>query len=296
MAKKTQNIVYRENIITQSVNVVCKFMNMGRQDSKNGYYYKPHIHEEFEILYIISGTLTPKINGVDVTVKEGETYFLQPGQTHEEFSDSNFVSFYYIKCNFYRIDGKVAYLTNNIQDQIINSNKKEFKKLFEDMFKEVQNKKLGYWQILESTLVKMFCNLLRCNTSLNSTNYEAYGIQEYKQEYSNPTINLVIEYMKANEHRILSMEELAHSASVSTSHLHYLFKKYLNMSPIKYMMTLKMDGVKLMLVQTDLPTKSIAQFFGFEDYSYFCKVFKRYCDVTPLEYKTQFTKGIKDEI
>ena len=188
MVRKTQNIVYRENIINQSVNIVGKFMNMGRQDSKDGYYYKPHIHEEFELIYIISGSLNPKINGVDIEVKEGQTYFVQPGQTHEEFSKSGFISFYYIKCNFYRLDGKIAYLTNNVQEQVIDSNKKEFKKLFEEMFKEIQNKKIGYWQILESSLTKMFCNLLRCNPKLNDSNHETYGSIEYKPEYNNPTI------------------------------------------------------------------------------------------------------------
>ena len=291
MNKKTRNIVYRENVATQSVNVVTKFFNMGRQDSENGYYYKPHIHEEFEIIYIIDGTLHPKIDGVDLKVKKNELYFVQPGQQHEEFAEDGFVSFYYIKCNFYGMDGKIAYITNDINSQVISNNKSEFNTIYKKMFKEVHSKKMGYWQILESLTLIVFCNILRIvNNKSNNDSLNYLGFDEYKPHYGNPIIDKTIEYMNANENKMLTIEELADSVHISPSYLFSLFKKQLNISPIKYMMSLKIDHAKIMLAQSDLSAKAIANYLGFDDYSHFCKVFKKNTEVTPLEYRNQFIR------
>ena len=55
-------------------------------------------------------------------------------------------------------------------------------------------------------------------------------------------------------------------------------------------MSLKIDHAKIMLAQSDLSAKAIANYLGFDDYSHFCKVFKKNTEVTPLEYRNQFIR------
>lgn len=287
VSKKTQNIVYQENVLNQSVNVISKFRNIGRQDSEHGYYYRPHIHEEFEFIYIIQGKIKAKINGVDIEAKKGDVYFVQPGQQHEEFSESEFVSFYYIKCFIHRLDSKVAYITSDINNQKFTPKGTNFKRIFDSIFEEVSKKNIGYWQVVEAQTMELICNVLRMFSKPNTFNY--LKEESLKPAFNNRIINDAVEVIKVNERRFLSVKELADKVSVSESYLYAIFKKHLNVSPEKYMMEIKMDQAKLMLVNTDMSVKNIANYYGFDD-SHFSKVFKKMFDVTPLEYRKDFIK------
>lgn len=288
MPNKTQNIVFRENVITKSIDVVSKFYNIGRQDSEKGYYYKPHIHEEFEFVYVIEGSIKTRIDGEEFTVEKGGFYFVQPSQQHEEFSDSEFVSFYYIKGSFYRNDGKTAYITQNKSQQVIQDCPQELKKTITRMFSEMDAKRLGYWQMMEALITELLCHVIR--TCYDDTPEFSFGRAATKPSYGNHIVNRVAEIMKANEKRILSVAEMSSAVCVSESYLYSVFKKHLNTSPKKFQMMLKIDQAKLMLLRTDLTVKTIAMYYGFEDVASFNKAFKRLCGVSPREYRLQCKK------
>lgn len=288
---KTKNIVYFAESLNKSVNVVTRFYNIGRQDSENGYYYKPHIQEEYEIIYMLSGTLHYKINGNEFTATSGDSYLIQPGQQHEEFADDGFISFYYIKCNFYKNNGELVVLTDDYAKQRIPNCGKEIKNIFEKVFNEVHAKLLGYWQVAESLVVELLCLYLRkINPSIaDDVSYE-FGANDKKPNYGNRIVNDAVDIMKNQGIDVLSVEEIAKAVSVSPSYLHALFKTYLNVSPVKFMTQLKIDQAKRMLLQTDAPIKSVANYFGFTSASHFTKVFKRITGVSPFDYRKQFKK------
>ncbi len=288
MSKKTENLVFQEKLIDKSVDVVSKFYNMGRQNSAAGYYYRPHIHEEYEFVYMVEGELKTRIDGEEFAVSKGDVYFVQPGQQHEEVSESGFVSFYYVKCNFYCSDGRIAYITKDISKQIITKGKAEFKKIFEKMFREIKNRQLGYWQMMEALVVELLCCALRSFVQKDSN--IPLDMSQRKENYGNKILDKAVEYMRENESKLLSVEEIASAISVSESYLFTLFKKQLSVSPIKFMMTLKMTQAKIMLIRTDLPITVIAKQYGFDDVSHFSKVFKKICEVSPKEYRKQCKK------
>lgn len=294
MASKTKNIVYQEKVVNKSVNVVSKFYNMGRQDSENGYYYQPHIQEEYEIVYILDGIIDIRINDKKYSLKKDDVYFIQPGQQHEESSQSKFVSFYYIKCNFHQNNGSIAYIADDYNKQIISEENKRIKKTFKHIFEEVQSKKLGYWQVTEAMLVELLCYLLRSQISEDEQEDNKFSstIIE-KPNYGNSIISEVVEVISANEKTFFTVEELAKSVCVSESYLFTLFKKHLNTSPIKFMIALKIDMAKRMIAQTDMTITSIAACYGFQSVTNFIRVFKRINSVTPNEYRKQFKELTK---
>ena len=53
---------------------------------------------------------------------------------------------------------------------------------------------------------------------------------------------------------------------------------------------MRVDRAAELLTTTDLPLAIIAMECGFQDQSYFTKVFKRYRRVRPLEYRKQARK------
>lgn len=72
-----------------------------------------------------------------------------------------------------------------------------------------------------------------------------------------------------------------------------LFKKLFHESFSKKLLSLKLEHAKRLLITTNLSTTEIMQCVGFNDKSYFFKSFKNYYQITPLQYRKNFSSIYK---
>lgn len=56
-------------------------------------------------------------------------------------------------------------------------------------------------------------------------------------------------------------------------------------TPLQYITKKKIEKAQLLLATCDLSVKSISYKLMFDDYSYFCRIFKKITGVTPKEYR-----------
>jgi transcriptional regulator GlxA family with amidase domain len=66
------------------------------------------------------------------------------------------------------------------------------------------------------------------------------------------------------------------------------FQQATAMSPLDYVHTLRLEEAKQMLEATELPVEAIAQEVGYQDSSFFGRLFKRKAALTPAQYRRQF--------
>jgi len=66
------------------------------------------------------------------------------------------------------------------------------------------------------------------------------------------------------------------------------FKQATGMSPMEYVHTLRLEETKQILETTDLPVEAIANEVGYEDPSFFGRMFKRKVGLTPAQYRKKF--------
>lgn len=95
----------------------------------------------------------------------------------------------------------------------------------------------------------------------------------------------VIEYIKANYRRHISLEEVAQTTYMSRTYLSSLFKKETGYSLSEYINLIRVDRAQTFLVDSDMSIAEIARMCGFEDQSYFTKVFRKVTGVTPKKYR-----------
>ena len=95
----------------------------------------------------------------------------------------------------------------------------------------------------------------------------------------------VREYIDENITDKFKLEELAEMAELSSSCFCRTFKKIMSESPFEYINRNKINKSKKMLIETNTPLKSIVYECGFENYAYFCTLFKRLEGVSPITYK-----------
>ena len=77
---------------------------------------------------------------------------------------------------------------------------------------------------------------------------------------------------------------------MSKDHFIRVFKRETGETPNAYIAHRKQEKAELLLVTTDLPIKNIADTLGFEDHSYFNKLFKKLAGITPQQYRTNHFK------
>lgn len=66
------------------------------------------------------------------------------------------------------------------------------------------------------------------------------------------------------------------------------FARATGMSPIQYVQTLRLEEAKQILESTELPIESVAQDIGYEDASFFRRLFRRKVGLTPANYRKRF--------
>lgn len=99
----------------------------------------------------------------------------------------------------------------------------------------------------------------------------------------------VIQYMSAHLTEDLSIDALSSIIQVSPSYLCRQFKKTYQVSPIKYLIKLRMfKAQELICTYPHMTIKEIGYKCGYNDPSYFCAEFKRSFRITPTQYKEEF--------
>ena len=98
-------------------------------------------------------------------------------------------------------------------------------------------------------------------------------------------LNMIYDYCIQNISRPVSVEEAAARAGLSRWHFSRCFQKAYGKSFHDFIIELKMRMALRRLQSSRDSVKEIAQFCGFDDPAYFCKVFKRVYGETPGRFR-----------
>ena len=95
----------------------------------------------------------------------------------------------------------------------------------------------------------------------------------------------VAEYIKAHFSEKITLDEIAEHVALSKSYLSRIYKEETGESLSSYMNKVRIDKAKLMLLDNCCSLVEVSCLCGFEDQSYFTKVFKRLVGVSPKRYR-----------
>ncbi|MEX2517795.1 MAG: GlxA family transcriptional regulator [Paracoccaceae bacterium] len=96
-----------------------------------------------------------------------------------------------------------------------------------------------------------------------------------------PKLTAVIRRMEQNIEEPISPSILAEEVGMSTRQLERLFRRYLDRSPKRYYMELRLQQARSLLLQTDMTVINVALACGFTSPSHFSKCYRSNYDRTP---------------
>ncbi len=94
--------------------------------------------------------------------------------------------------------------------------------------------------------------------------------------------------MENNLRDKISMEGMAKEAGMSLRHFNSRFKSATGEIVTKHLQLVRVDAAKVNLVNTNRPFEEISLNTGYENVSFFLRVFKKNASLTPAEYRRRF--------
>lgn len=317
MAKKKQ---YEEKQQHGTVELPVGLHKMSYPAGTDVIFYL-HWHQEFEMLMVTEGEIDFEIEDRKYLLHEGEGVFINSNLLHSaravDGKPCSFfaVDFHYqflhedIHSRFGRkylkpvLDGKIVF------PEFISGERPD--ELYRTEFAEAGNKKRkpvrtaleeenehGGWQrqILGLLREMYACPehdtepyelLLRSHVMGIWDRLNRQSIRIAKRDEPGETGRLVpvIRYMEKNYAYDISLSQLAEMLPMSEGQFCRVFKKTMKMSPMQYLMRYRILQSCRLLQDTDKKIGEIANMSGFNNISYFNKVFLQTIGCTPGEYR-----------
>ena len=227
----------------------------------------PHFHETFSIGVFTKGGCRYKIGTKEEIVKSGEIRIIAPYELHQTFEG---------RWEYLHFDIDSTFLLNCItdikQDEIkkfsLNKTFKNeiFKRNAFDLYKAIKFDNLIFEEIFLNFAKGIYINFDK----------------ECHLEYKKAVITKAIEYIFANYNDSnLSVEDIANKLNLSTYYFVRSFKKHFGVTPHRFILSLRVEKAKQMILKTNENFSLIAQMCGFSDQSHMIRVFKKILGYKP---------------
>jgi len=115
----------------------------------------------------------------------------------------------------------------------------------------------------------------------------AEQVFSYKGLKHSGTISKAVEYIKRNFKYKITLEDVAKYVALSPAYFSDVFKREMKCNFSHYLNKVRVDNAKLLLKNDNLPIIEVALLCGFEDQSYFTKIFKSVTGMTPKQYRKE---------
>lgn len=281
------NIIERLNLI--ALNIGCCV--------HNGDWNWKDVRSPFSRLYYVSeGHAQVELPSGIVDLKEGNLYYIPAYTRHSCICDSVFTH-YYIHIFEDYLEGAAVLDEYDLPVEIkacpdalrIMQRLCEINPTLE--IPESNPESYDNHQMLmvnfQKNLQRPFCDKVESRGLLYILLSKFLAEAKLKNIASDDRIRKVISYISRNLDKVLDVNQLADMACMSKVHFSRIFKEQTGETPNSYYIKKKMEKAELLLVASDIPVKTISTRLGYDDYSYFIRMFKKYSGLTPQQYREQ---------
>jgi len=135
-------------------------------------------------------------------------------------------------------------------------------------------------KIEESSSIEEITNILTSITERMSEKiFSFHGIRHFS------ALRKAERYIWTHYTRKLSLREIAKASGLSAPYLSTIFKEEMGENLSNYLNRLRIEKAATMLITTNMSISEIAKTCGFEDQSWFSKIFKNNTNLTPGKYR-----------
>lgn len=257
-----------------------------------------HWHEEMEITLITKGCALYHIHLEPYPVKENDLIIIPPFFLHDihqienkPMASDSFV-FHLDILNLKNLDAcSIKYLSPLYDGRYTlpyfispsNAHYNDFLSLFNRLRTVYKHKEDGFELNIKAILFEFIALLFSKNIIMKNESVTMTKAHSDK-------LKIVLDYIHQNLNRSLCVKELATLCNFNESYFMKFFRKYCGMTSIEYINTQRLELCATYLKESDLSIMDIALEVGFNNISYFNKLFKAKYNMTPKKYRLTCNK------
>ncbi len=121
----------------------------------------------------------------------------------------------------------------------------------------------------------------------NASRMSGERLQQLRGPKTSEYVKNAMDYLSKHYPETIKIKELADIVGINRSYFASSFKKATGYSPKAYLLSLRMEKAKTLLVTTEMPIGSISTAIGYEDALAFSRIFKRHTGLSPTDYRAQ---------
>lgn len=257
-----------------------------------------HWHSNVEIIMPIEGGYLVKTNRATYDLKENEILILPPGELHELHApskgmrliilfDATYIGHYKGFSLLYSLLSQPFLVTRETMPEVFNSLQSLLSRTTEEY---ANDDPLSEPSIL-ALLIQFFVLLARTAREPSTSPAVPTSPQSNKQREYMEKFNTVFDYIEHTYMEDISLESAAEKIGFSKFHFSRLFRQFTDTSFYDYLCLRRLRAAESLLLDPSLPITEVALQSGFSSISTFNRVFKKFKQCTPTEFKEFYKRS-----
>lgn len=219
----------------------------------------------YDLTFVLRGTMAYTADGKDYVLRKNDAVFLRPGTLRSRAAGTEPVE--YVSFNFrltpHRELPFPAYLPNCISGNI--------------------RRLISAFPL--SHLSDHDHSKEKAASMLNFILFELLDLTA--QPSGNEHITRILRYVDSHLTQRLTLEEISREVGLTKEYTSHIFKKEMGKTLTDYINQRKMLLAKELIYSERMSLADLAAYLGYENYSYFSRLFKRYFQITPMKFKEE---------
>lgn len=257
-----------------------------------GHHLTPNFHDYFEIAYLYHGSARIRIEGNEYQLTQGDIALIGSDLMHT-----------YEPCNGMPADFVwIAFLPNTIY--VPGESEIDFEfirpfyehqynflvpgasldrsvpELFLRMYRLMDSHELHYKIQVKTCLYELLSSLVLYYDKFEVIKKISYD----KRQHEVGRLRRVFDFVSHHYDERITLEQAAQVACMSKHYFCKFFKKVTGFTFLEYLMRFRIDKAKELILEDKQPITEIAYDVGFDNLSYFYRIFKRYTKFNPREF------------
>lgn len=243
--------------------------HLGLFQCLKGYRVDRTYWDSFILMFIDSGELNVTFRGIDQVARVGDIVFLDCKEPQGYGAAGDDLSFHYVHFNGGAGQEYFDHIYRMLGCIIVPTNPKQVDKAFGAIHREARSPALNEHMV--SANISIILGEL----------YNSY----YSLSGDSNMVQQVVEYIEQRYTQPVTLEQIAAGINISESQLTHEFKKHTGNTPYQYLLGVRLQHARQMLITTPYSLEEIAPQCGFQSASQFIRVFKKHTGITPNRFR-----------
>lgn len=241
------------------------------------YTDRPEGRADYQLLYVADGCMYFELEGKEQRVDKGHMVLYWPGERqYYKMYLSDGAEFFWVHFTGCDVERQLAAWGIPRGRNVFRvGTGSDYRWLFHQMIRELQTRRRGYEEVTRMNLRHLFLLIERYMVELE---------EDARADFHGEIIQ-ALTYFERHWRDNVSIEEYARCSKMTPCWFRQKFKAFTGLSPTQYLIDLRMTNAMNLIENTDYNISQIAYAVGYDNPSYFCRLFRKYTGTSPLQYK-----------